>query len=50
MVKEFSRTINRLRRDFGREINKLESNNKKITNDMKNMIKKGEPRVISSFY
>lgn len=45
MVKEFSRTVNRLRRDFGREIQKLEMNNKKITAEMKRMITKKEPRV-----
>ncbi|EGR30948.1 snf7 family protein, putative [Ichthyophthirius multifiliis] len=44
MVKEFSKTINRLKRDFQRELMKLEFNQKKITNDIKAMIKKKEPR------
>lgn len=34
MAKEFSRSINKLRRDFGREITKLEFNTKKIKNEM----------------
>lgn len=45
MVKEFSRSINKLRREFSREIMKLEANQRKIKQDMENMIKKKEPRV-----
>lgn len=45
MVKEFSRSINKLRREFTREITKLEFNTKKIKADMQNMLKKNEPRV-----
>ncbi|KAL4510103.1 hypothetical protein ABPG72_010296 [Tetrahymena utriculariae] len=45
MVKEFTRSINRLRRDFSREIMKLEANQRKIKQDMENLIKKKEPRA-----
>ena len=34
MVKEFSRSINKLRREFQREITKLEFNAKKIRADI----------------
>jgi hypothetical protein len=45
MVKEFTKTINKLKRDFGREISKLEMQNKKVRADMEKMIKKKESKV-----
>ena len=45
MVKEFTKSINKLRREFQREVNKLEFNNKKIKMDLERMVKKKEPRV-----
>ena len=45
MVKEFTKTIRKLQREFQREINKLEMNNKKIQNEITRMVQKKEPRV-----
>lgn len=47
MVKEFSKTIRKLQREFQREINKLEMNNKKIQAEIQRMVQKKEPRVIN---
>eukprot|EP00825_Cyclidium_porcatum_P009611 TRINITY_DN1490_c0_g1_i5.p1 TRINITY_DN1490_c0_g1~~TRINITY_DN1490_c0_g1_i5.p1 ORF type:complete len:225 (+),score=61.06 TRINITY_DN1490_c0_g1_i5:257-931(+) len=44
LIKEHTRTINKLRREFQKEINQLEMNNQKIKKDMENMIKKKEPK------
>jgi charged multivesicular body protein 2A len=48
MVKEFTKTIRKLQREFQREINKLELNNKKIQNEITRMVQKKEPRVNSN--
>ena len=45
MVKEFTKTIRKLQREFQREINKLEMNNKKIQAEITRMIQKKEPKV-----
>jgi charged multivesicular body protein 2A len=44
-VKEFSRTINKLKREFNREIMKMEMTAKKIKADLEKSIKNKEPRV-----
>jgi hypothetical protein len=43
MVKEFSKTIGRQRREFQREIFKLEANDRKMKADLERMVKKKEP-------
>lgn len=43
MVKDFSRQIGRLRREFQREIYKLQSNERKMKAELERMIKKNEP-------
>lgn len=43
MVKEFSKTINKQRREFQREIYKLEANERKMKADLDRMVKKNEP-------
>ena len=45
MVKEFTKTIRKLQREFQREISKLEMNNKKIQTEITRMVQKKEPRV-----
>lgn len=45
MVKEFGKSIRKMQREFQREINKLEMNNKKIQTELNRMIQKKEPRV-----
>ena len=42
-VKEFSRSINRLKRDFQREIYKLQATDRKLTLELERMVKKKEP-------
>jgi hypothetical protein len=46
MVKEFTKSLRKMQREFNREINKLEMVNKKANNDLSNMIKKKEPKVL----
>lgn len=43
MVKDFDRQIGRLRREFQRELYKLQANERKIKADLEKMIKKNEP-------
>ena len=43
MTKEFTRQIGRLRRDFQREIYKLQSNERKMKAELEKMVKKNEP-------
>ncbi len=43
MVKEFSKGIAKQRREFQREIYKLEANERKMKADLENMVKKKEP-------
>jgi predicted transcriptional regulator len=45
LCKKSSRQIKRMQREFNREKRKLVSNNKKIQRQIKNMLKKGEPRT-----
>lgn len=49
MVKEFTKSLRKMQREFNREINKLEMVNKKANSDLTNMIKKKEPKVIFCF-
>eukprot|EP01015_Nassula_variabilis_P017354 TRINITY_DN2722_c0_g1_i1.p1 TRINITY_DN2722_c0_g1~~TRINITY_DN2722_c0_g1_i1.p1 ORF type:complete len:231 (+),score=74.26 TRINITY_DN2722_c0_g1_i1:78-770(+) len=44
LVKESSRAINKMRREFQREMNKVEMNNNKIRFDIKKMVDRKEPR------
>jgi hypothetical protein len=45
LVKESSRAINKMRREFQREMGKVEMNNNKIRFDIKKMVDRKEPRV-----
>lgn len=45
MVKEFSKTIQRLKREFNREIMRMEMQSKKLKTDLEKSIKNKEPRV-----
>ncbi len=49
LVKEFSKSINRLKRDFSREIMKMEMNQKKMRTDLEKSIKNKEPKVFNGF-
>jgi charged multivesicular body protein 2A len=44
LVKEFSRNINKLKREFGREIMRMEMSGKKMKADLEKSIKAKEPR------
>ena len=45
MVKEFSRTINRMKREFNREVMRMEMQSKKIKGDLEKSLKNKEPRA-----
>lgn len=45
MVKEFTRTIKHLQRDFSREIMRMEMQSKKMKTELEKSIKNKEPRV-----
>ena len=45
LAKEFSKNIRKLQREFQRETSKLQMNNKNITRQIEQMIKKKESRV-----
>ena len=50
MVKEFTKSLRKMQREFDREIHKLEMVNKKANTDLTNMIKKKEPKVKIYFH
>jgi hypothetical protein len=45
LVKEFSKSIRKMRSEFTRTMNQLKMNNTKITNEIKKMLAKNEPRA-----
>jgi len=45
LVKEFQKSIRKMRSEFTRTMNQLKMNNTKITNEIKKMLAKNEPRA-----